>query len=299
MILLRKQIGAAAVIDWFPQQAGYILHEYGTSFTAEGSGWLSVKSFFQGKASYQVGRGQYVVDDSCYLVLNHGQQYQIQIESEIPVESFCIFFAPTFVASVTASLTTSVAKGLDTPEPGQAMLPQFVERIYQHDQLLSPRLMQLRSLYRQRQRLASAALLEYAHEAIAQLLHVYDSDLQAMDILPALRPATRNELYRRLYLAKDYADACFSTPVTLTTLADIAGLSPNHLLRTFKQLFGQSPYQYLTSQRLHHAQHLLRTTHQPVSEICCAIGFESLGSFSWLFRQRFGCSPKAYRQQFR
>jgi AraC-like DNA-binding protein len=48
--------------------------------------------------------------------------------------------------------------------------------------------------------------------------------------------------------------------------------------------------------RLEHAQHLLATSSLTVSEICNGIGMESLGSFSWLFRQRFGCSPDAYRR---
>ncbi|MEO6887705.1 MAG: helix-turn-helix transcriptional regulator [Ktedonobacteraceae bacterium] len=57
----------------------------------------------------------------------------------------------------------------------------------------------------------------------------------------------------------------------------------------------QSHHQYLITRRLERAQHLLLHTDRSVTEICFALGFESLGSFSWLFRQRIGCSPTTYR----
>ena len=41
---------------------------------------------------------------------------------------------------------------------------------------------------------------------------------------------------------------------------------------------------------------LLVTTDQSVTQICYDLGFESLGSFSWLFRRRFGMSPTQCRQ---
>jgi AraC-like DNA-binding protein len=45
------------------------------------------------------------------------------------------------------------------------------------------------------------------------------------------------------------------------------------------------------------ARRLLAATEQPISVICMAVGFESLGSFSWLFKQLVGISPLEYRRQ--
>jgi AraC-like DNA-binding protein len=44
---------------------------------------------------------------------------------------------------------------------------------------------------------------------------------------------------------------------------------------------------------------LLAHTGDDVTAICFAVGFESLGSFSWLFRKRFGVSPRSFRQNRR
>jgi AraC-like DNA-binding protein len=87
----------------------------------------------------------------------------------------------------------------------------------------------------------------------------------------------------------------FERRVTLEDLARVSCLSPNHLLRTFRQAFGQTPHQFLVERRLEEAKRLLRDRDVPVTEICMKVGFESLGSFSALFRKRFGASPSEWR----
>ena len=72
-------------------------------------------------------------------------------------------------------------------------------------------------------------------------------------------------------------------------------MAPHHFLRTFKQAFHQTPHQYLTQVRLERAKTLLLRTDTPVTDICMEVGFESLGSFSWLFSKRFRKSPSAFR----
>ena len=63
--------------------AGYILHEKERSYYGSGTGWLSIKSFSGGRAFYEVGQSRYAVDDQRYLLLNHGQQYHIEIEATL------------------------------------------------------------------------------------------------------------------------------------------------------------------------------------------------------------------------
>ena len=65
----------------------------------------------------------------------------------------------------------------------------------------------------------------------------------------------------------------------------------------FKLAFHQTPIQFLQECRLAAARRLLVATDEPVTSICLAVGFESLGSFSWLFRKRFGLSPRQFRLQ--
>ena len=274
----------------------YILHERAREFYAEGTGGLSIKSFFHGQASYAIGRGRYRLDDRSYLVVNQGQPYTVTIESQAEVESFCIFFGAGFAEEVRHSLLAPTDRLLLDPGPLTSTPVTFVERGYRHDDTLSPALLHLRAQLAQRP-VEQAWLREQLHTIMQQLLHVDQRVYHEMEQLSAARPATRRELYRRLYLARDYVDASFDQPITLAEVASVAGLSPNHLLRVFRQLFHQTPYQYITARRLEHARHLLRHSDRSVTDICLSLGFESLGSFSWLFRRHTGISPAAYRRQ--
>ena len=83
----------------------------------------------------------------------------------------------------------------------------------------------------------------------------------------------------------------------MAAVSRIASLSPFHFQRMFKQAFGRTPMQFLQDARLDAARCLLVHTDDDVTAICFAVGFESPGSFSWLFRKRFGVSPRSFRGQ--
>ena len=102
--------------------------------------------------------------------------------------------------------------------------------------------------------------------------------------LPAVRASTREELWRRVNQARDYLHAHLSAPISLSDVAAAACLSPFHLLRVFRSVFGQTPHQYLNGCRLDRAKFLLEKTRIPVTAICLECGFTSLGSFSALFQ---------------
>ncbi|HSL31002.1 MAG TPA: helix-turn-helix transcriptional regulator [Anaerolineales bacterium] len=280
------------------KQTGYILHEKASQFYGAGAGFLSIKTFFNGRAHYTSEGGHHAADDRSYLILNHGQPYTVEIESVEPVESFCIFFAPDLVQTVYQNLGESREQALDSAlRDGSASLT-FFDRIYPHDDLLSPTLQRLHMAC-MRGIAEKGWLIEQFHDLLVSLFNVHARSLVEANAVPAARLATRKEIYRRLYYAKDFADAFFTTNITIDDMARTAGLSTNHLLRMFRQVFHQSPYQYIKNRRLEHAQHLLRLTDQTVTDICIQSGFESLGAFSWEFRRRTGLSPLAYRLQNR
>jgi AraC-like DNA-binding protein len=95
--------------------------------------------------------------------------------------------------------------------------------------------------------------------------------------------------------ARQYVDKHYARPLTIERLAALAGLSSFHFIRAFRSATGGTPHQYLRARRLDRARELLVTTPMPVTEICDAVGFQSLGSFSSLFRKVTGETPAAYR----
>ncbi len=69
-----------------------------------------------------------------------------------------------------------------------------------------------------------------------------------------------------------------------------------HFARVFAAAYGETPRGYLTRRRLERAKTLLRTANLTVTEVCFTVGFESLGSFSSLFRRVVGQSPSGYQR---
>lgn len=273
-----------------------VLHASSTRYSWSGAGPLSIKCFFNGAAIYNVGRGCYSVEDQRYLILNRDQNYSITIESRTPVESFCLFFAPGFVEEVHHSLTTQSRELLDDPIASNLKSVQFFEKTYLHDSLVSPRLLALKNALPARGR--DILWLESTlHEIADALLLAHERELREVRSVGALRASTREELYRRLHRARDYILAMYDQPINLKVLAGVACLSPNHFLRTFAQVFGQTPHQFLTETRLLNARQLLSDSNMSVTDVCLTVGFESLGSFSSLFKRHFGFSASAIRKR--
>jgi AraC-like DNA-binding protein len=103
-------------------------------------------------------------------------------------------------------------------------------------------------------------------------------------------------LYRRLVQAKLFIDSHYSDNIDLDNIADEAYFSKFHFIRKFKNIYRKTPYQYLIFVRIEKAMELLKTG-IPVSEVCYAVGFESLGSFSGLFKRIVGTTPSTYSIQ--
>ncbi|MEU2612483.1 helix-turn-helix transcriptional regulator [Micromonospora sp. NPDC007271] len=104
------------------------------------------------------------------------------------------------------------------------------------------------------------------------------------------------ESNRAMLRARDAMDRAYAQPLDVPALARIAHVSEAHFIRTFRATFGETPHRYLQRRRVERAMYLLVRTDQPVTEICYAVGFGSLGTFSRTFRDIVGESPSAYRQ---
>jgi AraC-like DNA-binding protein len=108
----------------------------------------------------------------------------------------------------------------------------------------------------------------------------------------------RASVARQLLRAKDHVDARYFEALTVADLAAVATMSPSHFSRRFTDTYGESTHQYLLTRRLEKAAALLRTSDWSVTDICFAVGWNSVGSFTTSFGRVFGLTPLHYRSSF-
>ena len=111
----------------------------------------------------------------------------------------------------------------------------------------------------------------------------------------------RQYMYMRAFRAKLFIDANFASAIDLNKIADEACFSKFHFVRLFKEIYGRTPHQYLTDVRIEKAKAYLEDG-QTVAYACFKVGFDSISSFTGLFKRRTGKTPKQFqieREDFR
>ncbi|MEP1217299.1 MAG: helix-turn-helix domain-containing protein [Marinobacter sp.] len=97
---------------------------------------------------------------------------------------------------------------------------------------------------------------------------------------------------------QDWLDANYTRPVTLESLATLAGLTERSLIRRFKAATGDTPTGYLQILRIEAARQHLENSRAAVEAITRLVGYEDVSSFSRLFRKHTGLAPGVYRARF-
>ncbi len=103
------------------------------------------------------------------------------------------------------------------------------------------------------------------------------------------------DIYQRIVNAKVFIDENCHESIDLDSIAKQAFLSRFHFHRLFTTVYKKTPHQYLTQKRIDLAKSLLEKEGISISEVCNSVGFESLGSFSTLFKKQNGSAPQYYR----
>jgi len=83
--------------------------------------------------------------------------------------------------------------------------------------------------------------------------------------------------------------------LSIEEYATMAGMSASTFKRFFRQVFGESPGQYIINNRLSFAAGLLKRTDKTVQEIAYESGFENAAHFTRMFNKKFKMSPSKYR----
>lgn len=261
-------------------------------YAQELAGALSIKAVLAGSATWEVERHRYTVGENSYFVVNRGQTYNFTIDSAKPSTTFSIFFQHGFVEEIHRDLTTPAALLLDTPAEATACIT-FGQHLEPEP---SDVIVALGALHAAKSAgSVSRTAIEEAFILLARALILESARTeQARSRLACVRPSTRRELMRRLLRGRDFLLSRMNESVTVVDAARAACMSRYHFLRVFHAAFQMTPHQFLTMQRLARARTLLRDGKHTVTDVCFESGFQSVASFSSLFRRHFGVPPSRF-----
>jgi AraC family transcriptional regulator len=222
-----------------------------------------------------------------FYFLNMGDELEITFNKSCHLKTLLILFNEEFVdeafnfavASEEQLLATSSNKGgahLQVPSVPfycNTIIQQQINRIIQEDSFnadhIDARLFSLLSAF---------------------LLH-NDDTVRQIKKVRAVKKSTQDELYKRLFLARQFMNDNVCENVKIGDIAKEVCLNKFHFLKTFKTLYNITPHQYLIELKLEKAYRELKSRRYAVGEVCDIVGFQSPATFSHLFKKRFGVSP--------
>lgn len=275
-----------------------VLHSLTTRFARdESDSGLSIKYVVQGEERFKIGQQWHRITDGRFLVVNEHQSFLCRVEAPRPVEGLCIYLDPATAYSISYSMQAGhdrlLEEGADFETPDQVY---FLEKIYGLCEnslgcFLQSVVPMLRDAEGRAQLDGETFFLRLAEELAKTQVEV---DL-LLGRLAHERKATREEIFRRISIARQYIDAHYLKDLCLDELSSAAAFSKYHFLRCFKQVYGLSPYQYVLKLRLENACSQLRLGRRSLSEIAEETGFGDRRAFNKAFRKAYGINPMEYR----
>jgi AraC family transcriptional regulator len=263
----------------------------------EHTGPLTIKCPLKGKETFSTPERNFIVDDRHYLILNDGQTYSCEINSEVEVEVISVFFRPQFAEQVLGSLVNSSDKLLEINTPESAQPVFFMEKLYKQDKLVTPAIMKFR-LASENNFDDEQWIEEELYLLLTNMLKVHRKVSETIEKLPSVKRSTKLEIYRRLDLSKEFIENNIGNDINIEDMAKVACLSTYHFIRLFKSVYDMTPHKYLSSRRLEKSMTLLLRGNLSITDVCFEVGFKSLSSFSWLFKQRYGLYPEETKNSY-
>ena len=120
----------------------------------------------------------------------------------------------------------------------------------------------------------------------------YEIELDRIYSEEPLRP----QHYILIRQSKAFMEKYHADKIELNDLAKAAFMSRFHYVRMFKRIYGVTPKNYLRDLRISKAKALLREGHS-ITQTCFEVGYESLTTFSAVFKKCTGYSPKAFQKR--
>ncbi len=282
-----------------PQKGNKLIHSKVASFEHfYDRPTLSLKYVMSGEEQYHLEGQCFQVKAGAFLLINAGREYHVHSPQKKAVdEGLCVYLDKQLIREVYQVMQNSAEKCLNDPYLAESQGPDFLEKIYlDQEDALGRLLRELGSLIRQQSRPALFITSDIFYTIAEKLLLSQKKVRQLCNRLDSAKASTREELFKRLEVARTYMLEYYSRKLEMAEVARAAAISEYHFFRTFKQVYRVSPYQYLMQKRLQVARDLLQAQQHSITEVAYLTGFSDIHTFSKAFKRTFQVSPKQMLQ---
>ncbi|MCE7996607.1 MAG: helix-turn-helix transcriptional regulator [Roseivirga sp.] len=255
---------------------------------------FTLRAVLNGYQYHKVGNADCVVKEDNYLIVNKGQTYYTEIDSEANTEAIIVAFGDNEINDVFDNTLKSGDQLIDNVLKDYSDELSIFETAYDNDPTINASLAKMKQAILSRSD-STIGYQELTYDLLEKIISNHFSTLARVDRIRSVKKSTKIELYKRISLAKDFMSANLAHKLSIDEISEVAALSPYHFFRTFKEFYQVTPLEFLTRERLKYASYLLKTTDLPVSSIASDVGFESHSSFTRLFKRNYQTSPTALR----
>ncbi|MFC3053258.1 helix-turn-helix transcriptional regulator [Kordiimonas pumila] len=312
-----KKNGTYIVKGHYPSENGslnsnpyeYRLYEFNDSFgmivtkcaidfpcTIEviGSGWIALQFRLSGQTLDQFSDSgeQQICSGPCIALytLPEGTKKTVSFDGPQYVQAVTVFFRNSFLKDRMASFPAEAQK--------------IAEHLKPHSKKIH---MQIYPMMPALQKMLKSIITDTSDPSINKLL----AEAKCLELLANF--IQTGELFNEhdersiklslrdkhcLQEAKDFLAQNFTAPPTLMILARMVGVNRRKLAQGFKQVYGETVYQFCIRKRMTHGYELIRHEGLSITAAALEVGYSDPGSFSKTFKQYYGTSPKNAHQLF-
>ncbi len=255
---------------------------------------LSIRTINRGYQNHFINGREYLLNKDRCLIVPEGASFESQLKTINPIEGLLVAYSKNDISHLKYWKNSTDTQLLDNPFEidnydicNNVISFDKSYKIYKRAEFIQYAIKKglNRSLYYEEQFL-------FLLRTVLQDIHEIK---QKVKNLKAKKNSTKKEIYKRISRVKDYIDCNLKEKLDLKTLSQISTMSPFHLLRNFQSIYGITPHQYVSHQRLEKAKFLLKDTHHTLDKILSEIGLENKSSFTRYFKNKTGFTTSEYQ----
>jgi AraC family transcriptional activator of pobA len=241
-----------------------------------------------GEVVYQIGGQPFPTKPGDMLFVNSGELHSAtSLHPNEPFTVYAFVFNPSMLGLKEPHIVDLVAPYTN----GLSMIANRIEQTDPFYPLLKQIAMQLADEFEQKRHGFELAVRSYCQLLFTWLSREFTVKQRSDTEMNAFR--TKTDQFKELLTL---LESDMTERVTVEQAASFVHLSPYHFCRMFKKMTGQTLVQYMNLNRVNKAEYLLKNTTMSVTDIAAEVGCSSINSFSKLFRQLRGLSPRDMRK---